>query len=91
MNVENAIALLNSIKEFRVYDKLPFNTVDYMNIDAVIDLLERLQTERRKIANSIKLPLINGEAPDNLADHIELLMLQEYYPMLKKLDRMGSK
>ena len=50
--------------------------------------IERLQQERREIANSIRLPPIDGEAPDNLAAHVELLMLQEYYPMIEKIERL---
>lgn len=60
------------------------NWLEYL----IADELERLRTERREIANSIKLPLIDGEAPDNLVDHVELLMVQEYYPMVEKLERL---
>lgn len=41
-----------------------------------------------RIAKAIRITLDDGSAPDNLADHVELLMLQEYYPMREELDRL---
>lgn len=38
-SLEDVIALLSAIQKFRVEDKLPFNTVDYMEIDAAIEFL----------------------------------------------------
>lgn len=39
MDFEGVIALLQSIKGFRVNDELPFNTVDYLTIDDAIEFL----------------------------------------------------
>lgn len=41
--------------------------------------LEAMKAERLAIATSIKCT-VNGEAPDNLAECVSYLMLQEYYP-----------
>ena len=38
-----AIEILKSMKEFRVDDELPFNTVDYLNIDTAIEELAALK------------------------------------------------
>ena len=38
-----AIEILKSMKEFRVDDELPFNTVDYLNIDTAIEELAALE------------------------------------------------
>jgi hypothetical protein len=46
MNIERIIALLESIKAFRVNDELPFNTVDYMTIDEAIEYLKGIDDER---------------------------------------------
>lgn len=41
-SLEDVIALLLAIQKFRIDDKLPFNTVDYMEIDAAIEFLSSL-------------------------------------------------
>ena len=48
--------------------------------------LEELHIERKRIAETIGVQ-VDGEVPDNLADHVKLLMLQEYYPMREEIDR----
>lgn len=41
-SLEDVTALLLAIQKFRIDDKLPFNTVDYMEIDAAIEFLSSL-------------------------------------------------
>ena len=50
-----AIEILKSMKEFRVDDELPFNTVDYLNIDTAIEELAALEAERDLEAGSAPL------------------------------------
>ena len=52
--------------------------------------LARLQEERLEIAESIHATLDDGEAPDNLAECVSYLMLQEYYPMRATIDRLTA-
>ena len=52
--------------------------------------IKSLKAERDAIAKSISVTLDDGTAPDNLADHVELLMLQEYYPAIKKVSDMAT-
>lgn len=63
---------------------------DLANIDAELAALrarvEKLEAERNAIAKHIRVTLDDGTAPDNLVDHVQLLMLQEYYPMMKRLN-----
>lgn len=49
-----------------------------LQIEACAEL-EAMKAERLAIATSIKCT-VNGEAPDNLAECVSYLMLQEYYP-----------
>jgi hypothetical protein len=44
MDIEGVIKLLKSIKEFRVNDELPFNSIDYLTIDDAIEFLAAQQS-----------------------------------------------
>lgn len=59
-------------------------------VAALQSRIAQLEDERRRISDAIKIKTESGEVPDNLADHVELLMLQEYYPMLEKLNRLTN-
>jgi hypothetical protein len=52
--------------------------------------LAAMQAEREKIANSIHVHADDGNAPDNLADHVQLLVLEEYYPTMDKIERLEN-
>ena len=54
------------------------------------DVAKVLRDERNAIAKSIRVTLDDGTAPDNLADHVELLMLQEYDPMVATIERLKA-
>jgi hypothetical protein len=50
--IEDVIELLEAVKKFRVNDELPFNTVDYMQIDSAIEFLSRLTTHAADVGNA---------------------------------------
>ena len=59
--------------------------------DALIRRVRFLLDEREKIADALKvIRLEDGGVPDNLADFASQLMLEEYYPMAKKLGYFGD-
>jgi len=51
---------------------------------------DALKEERNKIAKHIRMTLDDGTAPSNLVDHVLLLMLQEYDPMVKRIQRLEA-
>lgn len=51
--------------------------------------INKLRAERVRIAKSIAVN-IGDEAPDNLADCVEKMMLEEYYPAQKKIERLTA-
>jgi len=51
---------------------------------------DALKEERNKIAKHIRVTLDDGTAPSNLVDHVLLLMLQEYDPMVKRIQRLEA-
>ena len=64
--------LLESIKEFRVDDELPFGTVDYMNIDTAIAELAALEAVA-EAAREVE-QWLGGGSTKNIADlQVELL------------------
>ena len=53
------------MKEFRVDDELPFNTVDYLNIDTAIEELAALEA----VAKAAR----NGRGLDDALDKLDAL------------------
>lgn len=46
--IQRVIDILKGIKEFRVKDRLPFGTCDYLEIDGCIEYLESLKRPKVK-------------------------------------------
>ena len=45
IDIDRLIFFIEAMKEFRVKDKLPFNTVDYLNMDDMIEQLNNLKSK----------------------------------------------
>ena len=55
---------------------------------ALRDRAEKAEGKLNKIAEEIRITLDDGTAPDNIVDCVQLLMIQEYDPMVMRIHRL---
>ena len=51
---------------------------------------EKAEGKLNKIAEAIRITLDDGTAPDNIVDCVQLLMIQEYDPMVMRIHRLDK-
>mgnify|MGYP001369090542 CR=1 FL=1 len=92
--IDNYGMLLHEVVD--VFDAREYKALARVEPSAAAELaamqarIEWLENERKRISDSIKVKTDAGEVPDNLADHVSLLMLQEYYPMVEEIQRLKA-
>jgi len=66
-------------------------TIREEQVGELLTELAVLRAERLLISKAIKAETDSGDVPDNLAECVEYLMIQEYYPAQKELERLRAR